>query len=445
MKRLLSSIITLLPLCGISSCVEHINLDSDKELPVVVNCVLTRDSVQTLKLSRARVLSQEDSSPIENAEAFLLKKNRAKKMDTVAVFHKADGTEWKADFRPEYGIAYTLLVRIPGEEEIRAFTRFPEDLRLIQCGVFIRLDSTIEFTFGPNSTKGYGINTAEIREGNYYTEWKGVRKKDGSAFKAYTQPYDSSCIMWVFPHTYSTDAMPQVTSNQPETGDFNAKARKLNILDEEYYTFKGTDKPYSKLISTNHPGADRFNIAPGSLEDMNYWKRRDTCIYNYDNSGFSFTSINYSQWCYFLHPDFPIFNGFVRIEHPEKFNNGMSEEELKYSYLYSDKSFFIAGDHPDDYSSKGNFSFINEVHFVSDEYDKYLREMYVRMQNSNDFILDSYDYSNVYTNIAGGVGIFGADNITWDVENTSTTRILAAKDCIDWKHLCPDAPAESFW
>lgn len=67
MKRLLSSIITLLPLCGISSCVEHINLDSDKELPVVVSCVLTRDSVQTLKLSRARVLSQEDGSPIENA------------------------------------------------------------------------------------------------------------------------------------------------------------------------------------------------------------------------------------------------------------------------------------------------------------------------------------------------------------------------------------------
>lgn len=421
-KLELLSIITLLPLCGISSCVEHINLDSDKEQPVVVNCVLTRDSVQTAKICRLRVLSGEND-PIEDATVLLQEKDKNGSFKTMAKFHRAEGINWEVRFQPEYNTDYRLVVKIPGEDDISATTKFPEDLRLIQCIKPVLLDTIIDYILGGDlEMKMYTMITAEVRSGKVYKEWKGIRKEDGTSFKAYLQPYEDSCVMWVFPHTDSTDVIPR------------AATKMLNIVDEEYYTFKGSDKPYSKLISTNHPGADRFNIAPGSLMDMDYWKRRDLLG----------RTTNYSQWCYYLHLDFPIFNGFVRIEHPEKFNNGMSEEELKYSYLYSDKSFFIAGDHPDDYSSKGNFSFINEVHFVSDEYDKYLREMYVRMQNSNDFILDSYDYSNVYTNIAGGVGIFGADNVTWDVQQTVARKKLNLF-WNDWKGLCPDAPAESFW
>jgi uncharacterized protein YcnI len=435
MKRFLSSIFTLLLVCCISSCVEYVNLDSDQEMPVVVNCVLTRDTVQVAKIYRLRLLSSAESNPIEDAEVLLQEKDKNGDFKTKAEFKRAEGINWEVRFQPEYGTDYRLVIKIPGENDISATTEFPDDLRLIQCSKAVLLDTSWDhLIIGTPTNKGYTMTTAEVRRGKFYTEWKGVRKNDGSAFKAYIRPYDSACVMWVFPHTDSTDVMPRVTSNQLNPDIFQSKERSVTILDEEYYTFNGTDKPYSKLISTNHPGADRFNIAPGSLMDMDYWKRPDLL----------YGAMNYSQWCYFMHLDFPIFNGFVRIEHPENFNNGMSEEELNTSYLYSDRSFFIAGDHPDDYSAKGNFSFINEVHFVSKEYDKYLRELYIKMQDSNNFILNSYDYSNVYTNVVGGVGIFGADNVTWDVQEA-----VARKDfsvfTTDWKGICPEAPEESFW
>lgn len=139
----------------------------------------------------------------------------------------------------------------------------------------------------------------------------------------------------------------------------------------------------------------------------------------------------------------------MRIDHPGNFRNGLSEDDLKNSYYYSDRSFFIGGDYSDEhnayaikyYSIIDNRSFLNEVHFVSDDYDTYLRELYVKLQNRDDFILSSYDYNNVYSNINGGAGIFGADNITWDMEQT-VSRIEHKEDLI-WEDLCPNAPSET--
>lgn len=87
-----------------------------------------------------------------------------------------------------------------------------------------------------------------------------------------------------------------------------------------------------------------------------------------------------------------------------------------------------------------NQSFLNEVHFVSEEYDAYLRALYAKFQNKNDFVLLSYDYDNVYSNIKGGTGIFGADNITWDM--VETVHRLASR-MVNWERLCPDAPRKT--
>ena len=67
--------------------------------------------------------------------------------------------------------------------------------------------------------------------------------------------------------------------------------------------------------------------------------------------------------------------------------------------------------------------------------------MYVKLQNRNDFVLSSYDYNNVYSNINGGVGIFGADNITWDMEET--VGRISRKGYLIWEELCPNAPSET--
>ena len=64
-------ILSLIVLAGIlPSCIEYVNMDSREEMPVVVNCVLTRDTVQTLRLYRMRVLSETGNVPVEGATVF---------------------------------------------------------------------------------------------------------------------------------------------------------------------------------------------------------------------------------------------------------------------------------------------------------------------------------------------------------------------------------------
>ena len=422
-------ILSLIVLTGImTSCIEYVNMDSREEMPVVVNCVLTRDTVQTLRLYRMRVLSETMNAPIEDATVYLQGRDNNGKFQTVAEFHRTEGINWEAKFQPEYDTDYGLLIKVPGKEDITATTRFPEDLRLIQCCRFATFVTDTGMI--GNYSKGYGMHTAEVRKGKYYTEWNWRKKENGEAFKAYIQVSENPCKIWAFSHVDTTYVSPGRDM--------------LNLLNEDQFQFSGSKQPLSKYIATNHPGADRFNITPGRLADLNYWNRPDKVF-----------DQNISQWCLYLCPDVPLFDGFVRIDHPGNFRNGLTEDDLKNSYYYSDRSFFIGGDYSDEHNAYAikampfppyydiidNRSFLNEVHFVSDEYDTYLRELYVKLQNSNDFILSSYDYNNVYSNINGGVGIFGADNITWDMEQTVSR--IEHKGYLIWEDLCPGAPSET--
>lgn len=416
------TLLTIL-LCALTSCIENIDIDSRKEMPVVVNCILKMDTVQTMRLYQMRVLSEKKNTPIENAQVYLLKNG-----ENVAEFHKADGINWEARFQPEYGTKYSLLIKIPGKEDITATTRFPEDLRLIQCNRFATLLADTGLV--GISLRGYNMHTAEVRKGLYYNEWKGTKKDDGSPFKAYMTVSESPCKMWIYSHTDTTSVSPGM--------------RNLDITNEDKYRFSGSDKPFSQYIATNHTGADRFNITSGRLADMRYWNRPDIG-----------SRSNFSQWCVYLCPDIPLFDGFVRIDHPANYRNGLSQEDLKNSYYYSDRSFFIGGDYSDNHNAfylisekpylgwriYPNRSFLNEVHFVSDEYDTYLRALHIKIHDKDDFILSSYDYENLPSNISGGVGIFGADNATWDMEETENR--LIHNGYLIWEELCPNAPKEN--
>ena len=394
-----------------ASCVEDINLDSEKEMPVVVECVLTRDTVQTLRLYRMRVLSETGNEPIGDATAILKGRNKNGDFETVAEFHRTDGIRWEARFQPEYGTEYTLTISIPGKEDITASTRFPEDLRLVKCSraAFRRDDRGSD---GGVVSPACIMYTAEVRQGKYYHEWNQYKTNDGSAFKAYLNVSDSPCKIWVFQHTDTTMVY--------------ADGKPLNILNEGFFLYTGSTQPFSKHIATSHPGADRFNISPQSLHDLGFWNRP-----------IKKGRTDYSGWCLLLCPETPVFDGFVRIDHPADFRNGLSDKDLKVNYHYSDRCFYIEGDYSDKFASSNSGSFLNEVHFLSDEYDTYLRALYVRTLSNNDFILSSYDYSNIPSNINGGVGIFGADNTTWDIEQTVDR--LGQTERLIWEELCPNA------
>lgn len=78
----------------LASCVEDIDMDTGEELPVVVDCVLKMDTVQTLRLYHMKRLSAEGYEPVAEAkvELQLIQKNGS--FFKVADFHRSEGLGW---------------------------------------------------------------------------------------------------------------------------------------------------------------------------------------------------------------------------------------------------------------------------------------------------------------------------------------------------------------
>lgn len=406
-----------------TSCLEDIDIGGEENLPVVVTCVLRKDSVQTLRLYRMRKLYGSESQPVTDAEVFILQAGAKQgTFDTAAVFHRTQGSSWQASFEPSFSRKYDLVVRRPGEGDITASTRFPRDLRLRQYGkVLERIESDSD---GKIRKMPYRMFTAEVCIGRYVDKididgnfLPKIDKETGEPipFKVYNLVDEGSSKIWIFPHVDTTFVIPYYYDT------FDYQSVHYGVFFEEDMSFKGSSQPYARFAVSDHPGTDGFNITQGRLADLDWCNKPIEEL-----SGYQREYSNASQWCLFMCPDLPLHERFLRIDHPEHFRNGLSEKDLENSYQHSTRSFLVCGDYNTDYPAicKRTVldypiytlcnSFINEVRFVSDEYDAYLRALYVKRQNRDDFILSSYDYENVYTNISGGVGIFGAEYITWD-------------------------------
>lgn len=418
--------LVLILLFLLPSCVEEINLDAGGERPVVVECILEKQPVQTLKLFRLLRLSESEPQAITQAKAYILKEGeRGTFTDTVTRFKWKNGVEWEAEFEPEYGVSYQLLVEVSGEKDIVAETKFPDDLRL--CRVYKELFFSLD-------SISHAI-TYEVKEGSYETKYYYYTFDDsiaiGQSFaslisetpvKVYDKTYNKACKYWVFP-LEDTVAVKDLPANYFRT----------HI---EEISFNGTGKGYARYSVTDHPGADSFNLVSGTVTDLDFVRHPHffwgLVSYTFDKEGniipIEYAKRDLSQWIKTLCPYLPLHKGFLRIAHPDHFNNGQSEEDLLSSsgksstYQYSDHSFFICADYQGGYGTKAPGSKgkspvqMLEVWFVSDEYDAFLRGLYVRRMNEDNFLLSQYDYDSIYTNVDGGCGIFGAKLATWDID-----------------------------
>ncbi len=64
MKRLFGFIRVMMSVFLLASCVEDIDMDTGEDLPLVVDCVLRMDTVQTLRLYHMKRLSAEGYEPV---------------------------------------------------------------------------------------------------------------------------------------------------------------------------------------------------------------------------------------------------------------------------------------------------------------------------------------------------------------------------------------------
>lgn len=401
----------------LASCVEDIDMDTGEELPLVVDCVLRMDTVQTLRLYHMKRLSAEGYEPVADAKVELQLVQKNGNLFKVADFHRQEGLLWETRFKPAFGERYRLSITLPGKEEIWATTAFPEDTRLVLHTKSLRdgdglYDSTRDTTYLLAITAEVATARMLTRDDFASGIMKGVPFPETAAFpvKTYVPTGSKACKMWIYPRRDS------IVVYYPE--NFVEFSTPFAFSD---LPFIPSPKPYCDVVATDHPCADYFNIIPGTVKDLdllNVPVNSETKIVRAYNNGHVVYRedflLNYTQWIPYMCPDLPLHKGFVRIDQPEGFTNGLTDEDFKTSYLSTSGSFLILGD----YSNYlvGVEPFLIEVRFLSDEYDAFLRDLHIRNLSRDNFVLSTYDTNNIYSNITGGVGIFGAENTTWAEE-----------------------------
>ena len=150
----------------------------------------------------------------------------------------------------------------------------------------------------------------------------------------------------------------------------------------KHKTLEQCNEYYSFLV-TDHPYADDFNISGQKFADL-------PITGDFDGHCMAI------GWPAFLNmrrmmPELPLHDVCVRIDH-----------------LDTNRFHILAG--PIEYPKSGephqdHFVFS----FVSEEYDEYLRSVYTKYRKMQHDITSIYSTENVYSNIDGGVGIFGSE------------------------------------
>ena len=152
-------------------------------------------------------------------------------------------------------------------------------------------------------------------------------------------------------------------------------------------------------IATTHPVVDDFNQLETTVGDLPCFSKDSMDLWK--TSVFSL-----KIWIRDQYSDLPMHRQMLRLNFPPGFTNGYPYDELNDSPLYSDQSFILITDYPRDYEPTEGGIF--DIYAVSDELDLYLKDVYQKEQNKGRDIRYVYDHDNVYSNIRGGTGVFGA-------------------------------------
>jgi hypothetical protein len=316
-------IIYLLTSISAISCVETIVMDpGEKDLPVMVNCLLTPDSkVQTLYLQYVMGKSAKEYIPITEAKVYV--SSFFFTTTTKNYFHYVDGNRWESESFPVVGgRRYRLTVEIPGRDPIWAETTCPIAYR-----------------------PALHTDLHEVHSMDYHSVYYQIEQFPTDKSHIKTSP------VWVFA---------------------KGKLKTIEQCDENY-----------PFIVTDHPYADDFNINGRKFSDLSFTG-------DFDGHCMSISWPAFHNMRRMM-PELPLHDELVRIEH-----------------LDTNRFHILAG--PIEYPKVGephqdHFVFS----FVSDEYDKYLRSVYVKSRKTEHDITSIYSTESVYSNIEGGVGIFGSE------------------------------------
>lgn len=340
----------------LESCVQDLTMDPGGERELILNCILTEDSTQTLSLFYAKGTGELEYVPVTDASVFIVQKKDEN--GEKAYFTYCDDGTWKASFSPQHTVRYLLKAELPNGKKLSAETTFPED---VQVTCMARLFSD----FPPIRGFSYEVRKTATRN-DYLYDIYPTSLNNGP--HAYAGPLcQGECRMWI--RGYES----------------------------------GIGSPLGVSIMTDHAGADDFNLTSLKLSDVLDFSHLENLQMRAQY-----------EWMTDYYSNIGVHHTWLHIIQPFDYDNGYKNDESDRGIYNSTKAFILANDYklteyglytslrePLDY---GRYEFF----FVSKEYDNYLTDLYRRDRNMQKSLAYIYDTQSTYSNIEGGLGVFGA-------------------------------------
>lgn len=122
-KQILAFVLPWAVILSTSSCIREVSLDTMEKRPVVVECVLVNEPVQSLRLCFGQGASEQELTYIYDAEAVLTDLTTG---SGVGRFSRTSDGIWNLSYSVIPGHSYRLDVSVPGYDPIYAEQTIPE-------------------------------------------------------------------------------------------------------------------------------------------------------------------------------------------------------------------------------------------------------------------------------------------------------------------------------
>lgn len=352
------------------SCSKTFVMDADERPTVVVDYIMTNNPVQYMHLRLTKGASKGTFPVVAEANARLV--DLSMNETEAGVFNKSEDGEWTMEYAAIPNHRYRLEVDVPGYDLITAEQTMPENKTIAQ----------VCYSYEAAGSFWIQVTDPAFNAG-FYDKWNSSSR--------YFIGLNNST--WVYGINY------------------NEKTGSREIAD--------------KICISMIKGCDSFSIT-----DEVYDTPVENTEFHFWSTGYDFEG-NYTEYMttakaglYHDLNGMPIYNRYIRISKDEILKE-YGPQGLE-SGFYVGVSGDFKGEMPLEIERNGGYgSFRNNgiidtpgdrqfylvFATVSDEYDHYHEEAlrFMDLQKSSD-MTTIYLRNNMYTNISGGLGLFGAKN-----------------------------------
>ncbi len=358
----------------LSSCTKEIVMDVDEEPIVIIECLLTEEPEQFLRLTMAGGASLDAAPLIGEATAVLI--DMGSKQEVGHFKMREDGI-WAMQYAAVPNHSYRLEVRVPGHDLIWAEQEMPE-----RCP--IHTEYALDDSYNPSV-----VFTGDILDNSDV-------KPDKDAFYSPSNE-EIGRVTLIFldscPHSLWLSAF----NYNPETG--RREIAEYICTDSEYADNFNVCGIYEPPTSTAVEMITYINDDPFS---SNIYKR--------------VPGRTYLTELYANLRGFPLHKRYLMLD-----AGSASQEELRNNPVIVSGSF--TGDYYGNYKDYRHLSpdtgtTVDEIDedlgilvasIMSGDYDKYLRDaIYAQTVSDSGNLSSIYLTENIHSNINGGLGIFGA-------------------------------------